>query len=97
MSSISGIDPDLEIFRRQYLQLIPASRLRYPPSGVLKRIQVQNWLFSNLFDDNAVQHVAPPAYRLQVLKKLLGQIEAAFVDADQDVRLDTLARWAGSD
>jgi hypothetical protein len=79
-------DPDLEIFRRQYLQLLPAARLRYPPSYVLKSIQVQNRLFSELFDVNGTNYLAPPEYRQQVLKKLLQLIEAAFVDAEHDVR-----------
>jgi hypothetical protein len=92
MSSIQSLDPDLEVFRRQYLQLLPASRLRYPPSSVLKGIHAQKQLFSDLFDDNAAQPMAPPAYRLQVLKALLRRIEAAFVDADQDVRASHVPR-----
>ena len=87
-------DPDLEVFHRQYLQLLPASRLRYPPSNVLKAIQVQNWLFSELFDANGSKYLAPPAYRQQVLKSLLRRIEAAFVDAEQDVRTDRGGRPA---
>jgi protein-lysine N-methyltransferase EEF2KMT len=91
MSSISELHPNLEIFRRQYLQLVPISQLRYPPVDVLKRIEVQNWLFSNLFDDNATLYVAPSTvYRLQVLKELLARIEDAFIDPDKDVRNDAI-------
>src|SRR5580692_4232357 len=91
----STSDRDLEIFHRQYLQLLPAGRLRYPPSDVLKKIEVQNWLFAKLFDGNGSNYLAPPEYRQQVLKKLLRLIEDAFVDPEQDVRTDhRTASWS---
>jgi hypothetical protein len=79
-------DRNVEVFHRQYLQLVPAARLRYPPSDVLKRIEVQDWLFSELFDADGTKQLAPAAYRQQVLKTLIRNIESAFDDAEQDVR-----------
>jgi protein-lysine N-methyltransferase EEF2KMT len=76
---------ELEVFRREVLQLVPFKSLQWPESRQLKSISVQEWLFDSLFDPEKVPHMAPPRYRIQILKSLLIRIESESTDTEEDV------------
>ncbi|KAF1997102.1 hypothetical protein P154DRAFT_441978 [Amniculicola lignicola CBS 123094] len=76
----------LNVLRRQFLQLVEPTQLRWPGPAVLKHSEVQKWLSSNLFDRS--QGLPPPErYQLRVLKTLISKIENAIDDPEEDVRM----------
>lgn len=82
----TGIDSQLLLFRRQYLQLVDAQFLAWPPKELLRQPDAQQWLFRRLFDPERVLRQPPERYQLRVLKPLLAKIEDAIVDPEEDVR-----------
>lgn len=79
------MDPQLLLFRRQYLQLFEPDFLAWPPKPLLKDSGVQSWLYSNLFDTEKHTMLPPERYQLRVLKPLLSKIEQAIEDPEEDV------------
>jgi hypothetical protein len=75
----------LDLFKRQFLQLVPIRDLQWPQPAVLKEITAQRWLYTHLFDSNNVKYSPPERYQLQVLEQLLKTIEEAISDPDEDV------------
>lgn len=72
----------------QYFQLLDLRNLSIPLSTVLKPAEIQNRIFTELFDEAHLAPVIPPAsYRLKVLKKLITTIENdPDWDPEEDVR-----------
>jgi hypothetical protein len=83
--SDGGIDPQLLLFRRQYLQLFEPSFLAWPPKQLLRDAGVQSWLYKNLFNVDVRPRLPSGRYRLRVLKPLLARIEKAIEDPEEDV------------
>ena len=78
----------LQLFRRQYLQLLDIQHLTWPSLDHLRNYNVQQWLYENCFQESD-KHVLPPErYRLRILKPLLARIEKAIVDPEEDVSVD---------
>lgn len=71
--------------QRQYLQLVEPSQLRWPDAQILKRPEVQTWIFLHMFDENSVKSPPPERYQLRVLKLLIGKLERSIVDPEEDV------------
>lgn len=76
----------LRILQRQYLQLVDPSQLRWPDAQVLKKHEVQAWVFSHMFDETSVKSPPPERYQLRVLKLLISKLEQSIVDPEEDVR-----------
>jgi hypothetical protein len=76
---------ELEILRRQYLQLIEPSQLRWPQPQALKAPNVQGWIYENLFNSDKVAFLPPERYQHRVLKLLISKLEAAITDPEEDV------------
>ncbi len=76
----------LRILQRQYLQLVDLSRLRWPDAQVLKRAEVQSWIFLHMFNASTVRSPPPGRYQLRVLKLLISMLERSIVDPEEDVR-----------
>ncbi|KAI9712103.1 MAG: hypothetical protein M1820_001812 [Bogoriella megaspora] len=74
----------LNTFKRQYFQLIDPDQISWPSNDLLKHPQSQSWLFIQLFDPDGVQYAPPERYQLRVLKQLVGKLEAAMTDPDED-------------
>lgn len=72
-------------FRAQYLQVLDPGTLSWPPHAMLKKANVQAWLFNNLFDKQNLQYLPSDRYQARVLKILLSRIEESIEDPDQDV------------
>lgn len=77
----------LAVFRRQYLQLIEPTQLKWPESHILKIPEVQSWMFQHLFDRDQNPNLPPDRYRLRVLKALISKLERAISDPEEDVGL----------
>ena len=80
-------DECLELFRRQYFQLLPPEQIVFPPDNILKEPAFQVALMGKVFGNES--HVYHPSnrYRLRILKAIIGKIEASFQDPDEDVRV----------
>jgi predicted nicotinamide N-methyase len=83
------MDPQLVLFRRQYLQLFEPDFLAWPPKSLLRDAGVQQWLFKQCFDTDNTVYLPSDRYRLRVLKPLLRKVEQAIEDPEQDVGLST--------
>ncbi|KAK8212411.1 putative methyltransferase-domain-containing protein [Phyllosticta capitalensis] len=81
---------DLQVLCRQYLQLVDANSLKWPESTLLKKPDVQEWLFEHMFDQDSIQYLPPARYQARVLKNLTSRIEAAIEDPEEDEISDNL-------
>lgn len=86
MSINSAEMMQLRILQRQYLQLVDPSQLRWPDAQVMKRLEVQSWMFLRMFDESNVKSPPPERYQLRVLKLLISKLERSIVDPEEDVR-----------
>ena len=75
----------VELFRRQYLQLLEPEQLSFPARDVIRSPDVQADMFATIFQDEILPRSPPDRYKIRVLKKLVATIEAAFVDPEEDV------------
>lgn len=82
MASLSKGEDELELFKRQVLQLVDPKELQWPSSDSLRSLDVQLRIYQRLFQS---EHPPPERYQLRVLKKLLSLIEESIVDPDEDV------------
>jgi hypothetical protein len=67
--------------------LVEPALLRWPPSRTLIAPDVQSWIFSNLFQKTNITSPPPQTYQQRILKTLIGKLEAAVEDPEEDVRL----------
>ncbi|KAK6420695.1 hypothetical protein LTR95_016910 [Oleoguttula sp. CCFEE 5521] len=87
-----GIDHQLLIFRRQYLQIFEPDFLAWPPKQLLRDADVQSWLYKRLFNDEVHSYLPSGRYQLRVLKPLLAKIEKAIEDPNEDDISDDLMK-----
>jgi hypothetical protein len=86
----------LELFRRQYLQLLPLEQLAFPPAHLLKAASVQAWLYEKLFKEEAGtfvgadtsnerrHYVLPSRYKTKVLKAIISRLEASISESNKN-------------
>lgn len=79
------MDPQLLLFRRQYLQLFEPEFLAWPPLQLLKDAGVQKWIYAHCFNAEKNDRLPPVRYQYRVLKLLLGKLEKAIEDPEEDV------------
>ncbi|KFY85310.1 hypothetical protein V500_08522 [Pseudogymnoascus sp. VKM F-4518 (FW-2643)] len=65
---------ELDLFKRQYLQL--QLSLKYPEKECLKHEEFQQLLYSEIFSEDAMKWYPPQRYQLRVLKELVKRIES---------------------
>jgi hypothetical protein len=82
MAALSHSEDELEIFKRQVLQLVDPKDLQWPSKDAMRSLDVQERIYQRLFQS---EHPPPERYQLRVLKKLLNLIEESIVDPDEDV------------
>lgn len=75
----------LELFRRQYFQLLPPEQIAFPMDHIIKDPLYQNALYEKLFSPASQKYQPPDRYRLRILKVVICKIEACFDDPDEDV------------
>ena len=81
----------IDLFRRQYLQMVEPDQMAIPTSNVIKLPEVQSALFRNIFEEDCLPHAPSDRYKLRVLRTLVGTIEKAIEDPEEDVCLPCLA------
>ncbi len=79
------MDPQLLLFRRQYVQLFEPDFLAWPPKQLLKDPDVQAWIYENLFNAEKNVYLPSERYQLRVVKPLAARIEQAIDDPEEDV------------
>ena len=84
------MDPQLLLFRRQYLQLFEPDFLAWPPKALLRDPDAQRWLYQNLFDAEKRSRLPSDRYQLRVLKVLVAKIEQSIEDPEEDVGNESL-------
>lgn len=77
----------VELLRRQYLQLVDPDRLSLPPDPLLILPEVQAQMFATMFQQASIVDMPPDRYRFRVLKKLMNRLDQAFQNPEDDVRL----------
>ncbi|RMY59089.1 hypothetical protein D0863_12050 [Hortaea werneckii] len=90
------MDPQLLLFKRQYLQLVEPGFLTWPPKQLLRNADAQSWLFKNMFDPERNDRLPPERYQLRVLKPLLTRIEQSIEDPEEDEISDALMNHLSS-
>ncbi|KAI0391010.1 S-adenosyl-L-methionine-dependent methyltransferase [Xylariaceae sp. FL0594] len=94
---MADVDPQLKLFRRQYLQLFQPDFLAWPHPQLLRRADVQAWLYRHLFDGESRDARLPPErYQLRVMRPLVAKIEKAIQDPDEDEISDDLMNRIGA-
>lgn len=83
---LGNAQQQLQLFKRQYFQLLRPELLTWPGATVLKMLEVQTWLFEQLFNVENVKFPPPERYQLRVLKKLMSKVESAINNPEEDVR-----------
>ena len=83
-----AMDPStqIEVLRRQYLQLLDPKDLAFPESSILKKSEIQARIFDSMFRSDGLNFVPPERYTIRVLKVLVEGLEAAIDDPEEDVR-----------
>ena len=79
------LDDRLRTFRNQYHQQLDIDQLSFPSPDILRSAEIQDQVFHYFFDPDICSLHPPLLYRRQVLKELLGRIEQAVVDPEEDV------------
>ncbi|MCJ1388549.1 hypothetical protein MMC18_001396 [Xylographa bjoerkii] len=82
---------NLELLRRQYLQLIEPECLALPSLDSIRLPQVQAYLYETMFREGSLHYSPPDRYKIRVLKKLIEIMESAIIDPDEDEISDDLA------
>ncbi|KFY80014.1 hypothetical protein V498_08862 [Pseudogymnoascus sp. VKM F-4517 (FW-2822)] len=79
---------ELDLFKRQYLQL--QLSLKYPAKECLKHEEFQQLLYSEVFSEDAMKWYPPQRYQLRVLKELVKRIEVSITDWEEESISDDL-------
>lgn len=80
----------LHVLQRQYFQLVEPQQLRWLDEIMLKKFNVQAWMFTNMFNTDRIKSPPPDRYQLRVLKLLISKLERAIDDPEEDVRHPSL-------
>ena len=85
----------VELLRRQFLQLQDPSTLSLPSPKTLKLPSIQSRIYDSMFREGNLTYPPPAHYRLRVLKRLIDALESAVDDPEEDVRIVPYS-WSGS-
>ena len=75
----------VELFKRQFLQLVDPEQLTPPRKELLRLPDTQAQIYSELFDESKIIFVPPERYQFRVLKILVKALEDAIEDPEEDV------------
>lgn len=76
----------VELLRRQYLQLVDPEQLKMPAMGILRLPEAQAKIFDNIFNHKLCSFPSPERYKFRVLKRVIDAVELSIVDPEEDVR-----------
>ncbi|CAF9912978.1 MAG: hypothetical protein HETSPECPRED_001281 [Heterodermia speciosa] len=80
----------IELYRRQYFQLIDPQHLTAPHLDVLRLPQVQEEIYLKLFSEESIPFLPPARFRFRVLKALIDVLHEGFQDPEEDEISDSL-------
>lgn len=83
----------LELLRRQYLQLLNPEQLCLPAADLIRLPFVQAQIYETMFRDIRLSFSPPDRYKLRVLKMLVQRMEDAIADPEEDVGSPVLSSW----
>lgn len=75
----------VELLRRQYLQMLEPDKLTLPSTEVLRLPQTQENIFDTLFNRNKIPFLPPDRYQFRTLKKIINALEQSIVEPEEDV------------
>lgn len=75
----------VELFTRQYLQLVGPEELTFPRKELLKLPDTQVLIYNDMFDEARIKYAPPERYKFRVLKRLVKALEDAIEDPEEDV------------
>ena len=93
ISSAMDATQQIELYRRQYFQLIDPQHLTVPHLDVLRLPRVQEEIYSKMFSDESVPFLPPPRFRFRVLKALIDILHEGFQDPEEHVSLCLHSSW----
>ena len=85
VSYLDCMDPQILLFRRQYLQLFEPDFLAWPPKQLLRDSGVQEWLYNHMFNAEHSTYLPSERYQFRVIKPLVSKIEQSIEDPEEDV------------
>lgn len=77
--------PQVELLRRQYLQMLEPDKLTLPGMEKLKIPQTQAHIFAAMFNSDNLSSMPPVRYQFRVLKKIIAALEQSITDPEEDV------------
>ncbi|KAF2497503.1 hypothetical protein BU16DRAFT_605982 [Lophium mytilinum] len=86
MASSVSQQGQLDLLRREYLQLVEIEHIRWPDAALLKTADTQAWIYEKLIDRDMLQSPPPDRYQVRFLKSLVSKIESAIEDPEEEVR-----------
>ncbi|KAI9848307.1 MAG: hypothetical protein M1837_000571 [Sclerophora amabilis] len=91
----SEAQTQLNLFKRQYLQVIELDLLAFPESSFLRDAEFQRSLYDEIFKQESMSYPSPDRYRMRTLKALIAKIEGSILDPDEDeVSSDLMSSFA---
>lgn len=75
----------VELLRRQYLQLVDPEQLKLPATEILRLPEAQTKIFDDIFNDKFRSFPSPKRYKFRVLKRIVDAVELSIVDPEEDV------------
>ena len=75
----------IELLRRQYLQLLDPDELALPNPELLRLPSTQSRMYDRMFNEAKKVYPPPERYKFRVLKRLVGALEQAIEDPEEDV------------
>lgn len=85
----------VELFKRQFLQLVDPKELTLPRKELLRLPDTQAQIYSDLFDASRIVYVPPERYQFRVLKILVKSLEDAIEDPEEDEISDDISACLG--
>ncbi|KAI9873659.1 MAG: hypothetical protein M1830_010742 [Pleopsidium flavum] len=80
----------IDLLRRQYLQLLEPDLLAIPSVEMLRKPNVQQLLYNEMFNSDNSMFAPTGRYQLRVLKELVLRLESSFTDPEEDEISDEL-------
>ena len=75
----------IEILCRQFLQVLEPELLAIPGPEMLRKLDVQQLLYKQMFCTQNLMFAPSSRYQLRVLKALVSKIEQSISDPEEDV------------
>lgn len=79
------MEESLELFRRQYFEMLPLEQMTFPSDDVLKQAHFQVGLYQRLSNPGPSSNRLSDRYKLRILRAILFRLESLMSEPDEDV------------